>query len=211
VKSAVLLQLRAGEITFDDFAKQARRDIKALAASLINRWQVPPSISAEDVEQEMLLAAWQAVRKWDPSRASIAGFVVFSMCDKAKKLINRERAALRRDGGAPSRHAVPLSSLTEDGTIPEFAKTLWSEDERGDSPFPRERILARVALNRVRFELQCAHPEHDRAIAALFDSGLERDRAARVLYSDPDAAVPSLGMAKRLVKHAAALCGLDQP
>lgn len=209
----ILLDLHAGKVSFQEFATSAKRDIRALAGSLFRSWQVPSSISPEDLEQEMLLAAWQAVARWDPAKASINGFVVFTMCDRAKKLIHKERAALRRDGKAQSRHAVPMSTLTEDGSFPEFAKTLWSEDQPSDLPVllgvPREREFAQQTLDQLRCELQRSYPQHDRAIAALFAGRMEKDRAARLLYSDPDAAVPSLGMARRLVKAAAASCGLE--
>ena len=110
----LLRQLRAQEITFTFFQQSTRDDWRRMALKLFRIWELPPGVTAEDVEQEMLLAAWTAVRDWDPDRPGAAGlrsFVVWRAHNAAAKWLHAQRRAKRHDGKAPSRFARAVGGM----------------------------------------------------------------------------------------------------
>ena len=107
---AELAKLHRGRSSFDEFARATRGDWRRLAGYLRRRWQVPAAVEVEDVEQELLIAAWRAVDAWNPARGvTLRSYVVWTAATDAKKFLHRQRAALRRDDGAASRHDLAMS------------------------------------------------------------------------------------------------------
>jgi DNA-directed RNA polymerase specialized sigma24 family protein len=105
-----------GEITFARFVRRTEGEWMRLAAWLHRRWSIPASMEVGDVMQELLIGAWEAGRSFDDTRGTDpARFVIWSAITRAKKAINRERGALRRDDRAPSRHPIAVSRLARDG------------------------------------------------------------------------------------------------
>lgn len=104
-----LLELRGGVTTFDQFVRATLPQWRALATRLFRRWTPPTGYSVEDTTQDLLLAAWPLVAKWDPSRGvAIDRYVVWNASDKAKKTLHRMRGA-NRSGSSdknPSRGEV---------------------------------------------------------------------------------------------------------
>ena len=98
--------------SFDRFAKSTRSDWKRIAGYLWRRWSLPDGVEVEDVEQELLLHAWQAIRRWEDGRGpTLRSFVVWSSITGTKKWMHAQRSALRRDDRAPSRFPVSMSRL----------------------------------------------------------------------------------------------------
>jgi hypothetical protein len=111
--AVALLRLRRGEISFDRLVAQTRADWRRLAEYVHRRWPLPPSISPDDVEQELLLGAWEAVGKWDPERGvALQSYVIWNAIARAQKWLHKQRRAGKRYGAAPSRHDLPLSTFS---------------------------------------------------------------------------------------------------
>ena len=106
-----LLRYHRGEVTFDAFARTTHKTWVALATQLHRRWKCTPAVSVDDVQQQLLVAAWRCIPKWQPARASLQRFVIYNAYDKAKKWVHKQRNAYRRDDKSPSRVPVPLAML----------------------------------------------------------------------------------------------------
>lgn len=139
-----LQDLRAGKISFDQFALGTADEWDRLATSMWNSWRknIPPTVSTEDIRQEMLLHAWQAVGKWDPERGTpLEKYVVFNACAKAARFIHTQRAAKRRSDKSESRHPMAFSTIRETDE--------WVEAVLADSPQdPGELLDARHSFER---------------------------------------------------------------
>jgi DNA-directed RNA polymerase specialized sigma24 family protein len=142
-----------GAVGFDEFARATRAHWGAIARKLHRKWKVPAWLGAEDIEQELLLAAWVSAPRFDPARGHTAkAYLVFHACDKAKKAIHKARGSYRRDGNAPSRIETPVGDTTaERFTANRFAVGV-------------DEALEGAARAR---ELAECHPGHDRALASL--------------------------------------------
>ena len=109
-------RLAAGEITRDEYVRQTARDYDSLAKRLSGFWSLPRAVEHEDIVQELYLATFDWVRRWDPTRAPIGRFLVFNSMADTKKWLNRQRRA--RNGSEPSQHEELIDDLfhREDGT-----------------------------------------------------------------------------------------------
>ena len=100
--------LRDGRLTAHVFFTKTRAVWERLARYLLRRWRVPAWYSEEEVMQELMLAGYHFVWKYDPERSkgrTIARYVTWNALDKAKKEIHVVRQA-RLSGDAdcnPSR------------------------------------------------------------------------------------------------------------
>ena len=159
-------KVRAGEVSFDAWARATAPDWRKLAEHLFRRYPLPAALSVEDVEQEMLLAAWTAIRIWDPTAGMpLERFVTWTAYTSAKKWIHRQRNALRRDDRAPGR----FPSLMTQGDY----STLRSAATGSDTAEVRARVVGAIRA--------LEHPEHRVALTAVASAG-----------GDPDAAVDLL-------------------
>jgi uncharacterized protein (DUF1778 family) len=111
----LLIGLREGYLTPEVFFAQSRIVWQRLARNLLRRWQAPAWYTHEEVEQELMLAAYHFVWKFDTARAkgrSIGSFVSWNAMDKAKKALHVARGA-KLSGDAdknPSRIETPFST-----------------------------------------------------------------------------------------------------
>lgn len=114
-----MVKLRGGgRSAFADFYAATKDDWRRMACKLFNRWRLPSGVTEDDVEQEMLLAAWKAAMLpperggWDESRGvTLAVHVVWCAHAATKKWIHTQRKAKRRCDHAPSRHPIAASAL----------------------------------------------------------------------------------------------------
>lgn len=171
-----LTALKAGGISFDEFARRTHRDWNGLAHYLMGRWAVPGAVEHEDVVQELLVAAWQHVDKWDaehPSDTSLATYVVFNATDKAKKWLHKQRAAKRQRDNAPSRNAVSLDVFD-----PGVVDTMMATGPDQEHAVARmQSLAAALATCKTRRDVLC--------VQALAECGGSVARAAALLYDDP--------------------------
>lgn len=109
--------LHEGDITFDAFVRATAADWKRLAKHLRSRWSVPEAVESLDIEQELMIGAWRALKKWHPGGSPIGVHCVWNAITDAKKWIHEQRGGVRRWDSSPSRHPVAVSTLgraTED-------------------------------------------------------------------------------------------------
>lgn len=168
-----LLALRERRMTFNRFALETRPRWVALAHYLLKKWKSPPSVGVEDVVQELLLACWKFVDKWDPTRGpTLERYVVWNSTDRAKKWLHKMRKARHQRDDDPSR----LQPST-DGWAPgwETRVSFWG-DANQEAP-----IMQREACESVL--AACSIP--DELLVRRFMQHKDVDAAADVLYQDP--------------------------
>lgn len=188
---AELERLRLGQITFDEFARRTRSNRMQMARYLLKKWAAPLGVGLEDVEQELLVAIWQFLPKWDPTRGvGLERYIVFNAIDRAKKWLHKQRNAYRRDDKSAGRYERAFSTLVRDG----------QDDAEGES-YERlvEKLLAvapdveRLADRQEREleELEALAvaterlTERDRyLVMALAEAGGDVELAAREVYAD---------------------------
>lgn len=130
-----LHRLRAGFITFNQFARETHDDWTRMAAKMLRKWRCPPNAqSIDDVRQDLLLSCWMFAtgrseivgydedgrvvfgdRDWDPARGRLDEYVAWNATDKAKKKVHKARGAKLHDPDhEDSRVPRPFSSYGEE-------------------------------------------------------------------------------------------------
>jgi hypothetical protein len=182
-----LAGLRSGEISFSKFYLLTKKDWAKMAAKLFGRWRLPCGVTEDDVEQEMLLSAWNAVFKpppkgWDPSRGiPLASYVVWTAHANTKKWIHTQRKAKRRDDHAPSRHALAISGMNLGGEG-ELSLAGLLDIVSCKEPEQESSAEARAALKLIP---TCADTERGRsALRAWLKAGGDLEEAVRLWYGD---------------------------
>lgn len=143
-----LVTLRDGG-SFAKFTKATDKVWVAQARMLMRKWGVglPKETTIDDLKQELLIAAWRFVAKWDPKYGvSISRYVVWNAVDKAKKALHKLRGASRAGGVSLDRakSVIPvMPSQVSEGITREdeqysiFERALvdaaYIEDERLDN------------------------------------------------------------------------------
>lgn len=114
-----------GAAEYAELARTTEKDWSRLAHYLHGRWVVPPEIGVEDVRQELLIEARDAIAAWDATRGyPLDRYVIWTALDKVRKYLHRERNAEKRSGSAASNFPMPVASFTEDAGEGEFAISL---------------------------------------------------------------------------------------
>jgi len=106
----LLPRLRAGQLSERDFLRATSCDFLRMAEALMRGWDLPASVDADDVAQELRLHVLAAIAKWDPARgADLAQFCVFRASEKAAKWLHQQRGAPKANRGrAQSRYPLLL-------------------------------------------------------------------------------------------------------
>jgi DNA-directed RNA polymerase specialized sigma24 family protein len=113
--ATALRALYAKETTFRAFYLSTRQEWRRMALALYRGFKLPPTVSVEDVEQELLLGAWQAVGRWDAAGMSLCAYVVWSAHNKATRWIHLQRQANKHTRKGPGQYAWCVASLARDG------------------------------------------------------------------------------------------------
>jgi DNA-directed RNA polymerase specialized sigma24 family protein len=109
-----LEKLRDGEASFAEFAAGTANDWRLLSFWLLRRWSLPPAVSEEDVQQEMLLECWRSVPLWSPDGGQpLKKWVVYRSVASAKEWLHKQRNSYKRRGSKASRFPLAFSALTE--------------------------------------------------------------------------------------------------
>lgn len=117
-----LLGLREGRVSLQEFFVVATPDLRRMADTMFRRWVIPPSVSAEDVFQEMCVSICAERRDldWIPETRTKKGrlidivtHVLYHAHVAAKRWIHDQRKAKRRSGKNPSRFPICMAVLSE--------------------------------------------------------------------------------------------------
>jgi DNA-directed RNA polymerase specialized sigma24 family protein len=185
-----------GRATFDAFVVRTRATWERLAEMIARRWALPAWVTHDDVVQDLLLGAWEAMWRWDAARTrSIERFLVWCAVDKAKKRAHKARGAERHRGadGNPGRYERPLSAFDDENDPLTTLATAPEQDAliSWDAMVDRARVYCRSAAE-------------VRAVQALAAEYSVRAAALR-LYTDPrmrvECRLASPGHAERWVSQ----------
>ncbi len=134
--------------------------------------QADPALAVEDLTSVAYLAAWKALRDFQPGRGAQPRTWIITQCRAAilselralDHLSRSERKAVSADG-ASAHHPLSLDALLQDGEgAPGRLTPLWhSEEQRDGAPLPL----------RVRDALSALHAEDWRDARALWLIGAE--------------------------------------
>jgi DNA-directed RNA polymerase specialized sigma24 family protein len=144
------------ERAFASFAKDTDPDWQAMAAHILRRWKTGPEVTPDDIVQELLMAAWSHIPKFDPSMGTDFGdYLVFNSMSRAKKWVHKKRGAILHGNSDSNRSRIPFSldAMTSEandraGRLPE---ALIGEATQ-ESEFEREQTEKRAmcAIRTVR-------------------------------------------------------------
>lgn len=184
-------QLRAGAISFDRFARSTQNDWRLLACYLLRRWSVPPAVSSDDVEQELLFSCWRMIPLYNPERGrTLQDFCVWNAVTNAKGFIHSQRNAYRRRDTSPSRLDVSYNVGAASRVRMNGAGRLWrtaSELEAIDflvsvEPDQENGIRARES---VRDAIgRCKTEKARMCVVAFVEAKGDCEAAAEWLYRD---------------------------
>lgn len=118
-----LAHLRARRITFTQFYRATKEDWSCMATTLHKHWQLPPTVTVDDVEQELLLGGWMAVLgpkkgRWAPGRGmTLEGYVVWTAHSRTTKWIHKQRGCEQHRRKGPSQYAWCISAIARDADV----------------------------------------------------------------------------------------------
>jgi DNA-directed RNA polymerase specialized sigma24 family protein len=176
-----LRALHRKEITFAVFYARTRTDWRRMAVSLHKHWKLPPTVTSDDIEQEMLIGAWQALRKWELGRASLDGFVIWNAHNKAQKWIHQQRGCNLHTRRGPSQYAWCIAMLARDG---EDGGSRVLENHTDGAP-DSERDMD---IDRLLAELPAAVMDDAgrHGLKRLIENEGDEERASCALYGDEE-------------------------
>jgi DNA-directed RNA polymerase specialized sigma24 family protein len=173
-----LEELYRGQMSFTEFARITKPRWSALAGYIARRWRQPLWSSVEDLEQELLMGAWQYVWRFEPCMGvRIERFVIYNAVDRAKKAAHRTRGA-SLSGSAdrnPSHIERPFASWSEEG---EHALEAMLADEPTQTRVLEQRDSLEGAL------AACRAPGERAVVEGLLRTGSLLE-CALALYQDP--------------------------
>lgn len=86
---ADLLRLKAGAISFDEFASNRREEYRRWAGYFFERWPQREH-DVDDLVQEALVETWRAVDKWEADKgAPIDGYVKMMVGNRLRDVLSR--------------------------------------------------------------------------------------------------------------------------
>ena len=174
---------RTGALTFAEFARESAPVWERFGRYLMRRWKAPLGVELYDVQQELLIAGWQAIDKWDPNRGvPIDRFVIFQAIDKAKKWLHRQRNARRRDDKAPGRFPAGFTYLGCE-TAEDVDRMAWKHADIEETLIEREEeIRLSGELDRVAKALP---PRERECLRLVAECGGDAASAVHLIVSDP--------------------------
>lgn len=155
-------KVRAGELSFDCFARETKDDWRRLGASLFRRWKLPDAVELEDLVQELLFGAWLAIPEWSAGKGTkIERFVVWQAMNAAKCWLHVQRGASKhgnRDKNA-SRFDFAAGDMFDDSGM-----------EMPTIEATQEQVV--LGLERLRMATKLLYTEKERrAFVAVVETG----------------------------------------
>jgi DNA-directed RNA polymerase specialized sigma24 family protein len=170
--------LHDGRINFNEFYRETKPSWERLARYLLRRWKAPKWVEVEEIVQELIIGAWNAVWCYSEFLARgvpLANYVQWNAVDKAKKSLHKMRGA-KLSGNAdanPSNFETPLSSF--EATSEWLDGLLNQEADQHDLTERKERV-----------EKACRTEAERRAMRALSETG-DIIQGAILLFEDDEA------------------------
>lgn len=218
----MLEKVASGEVDFDAFLRATSKHWDRLAHFVERVWDLPSWFDGEDLRQEIRIAAWRAVVRFDPSRGStIKQSVVFCSVKGATKAAERaHNGGQRRHRGHDKRRGLVELPFTRIAATDERSGGGEEAGSRGEPMLawkgqlvapvderaidPGEEIDRGRAYERAR--RACGSIREVLSVQAVERSRGSLDGAAALLYDDPEARrlcrLGSEDVAKRVVKRA---------
>lgn len=106
-----LNKLYKGELSFDAFVLQTRGYWENLARRLIYKWNAPPSVSVDDLIQEMFIKCWDLLATYDPNKSPLEKYIVYNAMNHAKRYLHKQRGAKHYRDKSPSRYPLLYDDL----------------------------------------------------------------------------------------------------
>lgn len=137
-----------GNVRPEVFFQKTMRVWSRLAAYLLRRWAAPYWYTLQDVTQDVLLGAWRAIGRFDPTRSeSAAKYLEFNAIDYAKKRLHKVRGA-NLSGNAdsepgrfePTVEHLAFRHVSVDLHTDPYDKFAW------DEPTQENTLLAEASL-----------------------------------------------------------------
>jgi Sigma-70 region 2 len=194
--------LRGKKITFTAFYRTTRQEWQRMALSLHRNWKLPPTVTVDDVEQELLLGAWLAVRKFVPSKGmTLVGYVVWCSHSRATKWIHKQRGAEQHRRKGASQFAICISATARDAEASsrllerhadtsagdeeshDYAEVLRSLPDLATSEAGRQALKHFIdAQGNVEEAARQWHAKREHR--ELFDLGRTRERATQIIRDE---------------------------
>lgn len=159
----------AGSVGFDEFARRTSGRWKWWAGKFAKDYKLPAWFGMADVEQELLISAWQAFERFDPARGiEPARYVEWNAVRKATKTLSKARGVEQHRRKGPGRPEVLECTLAYG--LPETAE----EKSEVDGRWEKYEIVALLGQT-----------ENERlALQALANEG-SAEAAGSAIYADP--------------------------
>lgn len=197
-------------MTFTEFLRATAKEWESLSATVIRRWKIPENCAArEDIEQEMLCAAFVAFKEYNAALSEDVGaYVCWSAIAAGKKKAHKLRGAKRHSGKNPSRIDRPFSSFGDEGNGERSSGAVVEGLMLASGMVEARESESRMICEERKQEFEeAAVNEAERVAVAVVLGGLSLDDGAEILYEDPDVCLANrLGCvegAKRLINIAA--------
>jgi len=111
-------ELARGEIDFNKFARLTMKDWERMARVLHRRWHLPPAVTEEDLQQELLYNAFKSWSRYRSDGATPHAYLIFKAHARTMNHIHAQRGAGQSGcpGSRPSRLMTPISWTVDDET-----------------------------------------------------------------------------------------------
>lgn len=185
-------------IGFDEFVRRTSGRWRWWACRFERRYKLPNWFGREDVEQELLLAAWRAMRRFEEGRGPAPGrFMEWNAAKYTAKVVQKVRGVEQHTRKGPPRIAeVPLPGEDGDTPPPSVPPPQLEELER------QERFA--------QLHAQCEEGVEQWVVEALWE-GRSPEIAVRMVYDDVEMRLllrlGSESDARKLVRHVLAELG----
>lgn len=175
-----LRRVHAGEISFDTMARNTRADWRAMAQRLMQRpMLLPASVTVDDVAQEMLLAAWQALRNFDPSKGpALQTHVVWRAHTAAKRWLDGQRGLRVGVKGNAQRRSACLPSVSD------VDRRNAQRSDGGDMRSVLDDVPSESYVAELLDLMGLARAEHERAIMHGIVAGVDLSELADQVFGE---------------------------
>jgi hypothetical protein len=175
--------LHEGSINWNEFVRRTVSDWTGLAWQITKFYRnaLPPSVTPEDIRQELLMWAWHYFQRWTPEGGCpLHVYVTRGAYTNARTWMNGQRRSLRRSGRAPSRLPVLVADLDTLTAAPWLVTAGCADNEE---PLQERSLRRREALERFKANAQTVREKA--TVNALEHCGGDVAAAIEYIYDNP--------------------------